>query len=113
MATRKSTQPAPAAFVNLSAEAVFSPVIAHPCAPLGAIILDLGARLGTLDKLSRKIMAELLQELTEAPDDAPEIASVASSLARVQKPMVRDAALHRAMTHPDAREYVAVKGEQS
>lgn len=113
MAPLKHSKPAPAASVNESPAAVLSAATAHQCAPLGAIILDLGARLGALDKLSRKVLAVMLQQLTETPDDAEEIARLASAVVTVQKPMVRDAALHQAMTRPDACAYVVSKRMKS
>lgn len=113
MSTRKSTQAAPAASVNESAEIVLSPAAARPCEPLGTTILDLGARIGVLDQRSRKLMGVMLQWLADEPDDAPEIADKVMALARVQQPMVRSAELHQALNRPNARAHVASKGVQS
>lgn len=81
-----------------------------PYTALGAVVVDLGARIGALDQRSRKMMGVMLQMLTEEPDDAPEIAGKVMALEKVQRPMVRNAALHRAMTRPAGGSNL-VKGE--
>jgi hypothetical protein len=85
----------------------------HQYEPLGTTILDLGARIGALDARSRRLMGVMLQWLADEPDDAPEIADKAMALARVQQPMVRSAELHQALTRPNARSFVSLKGARS
>lgn len=71
-----------------------------PYTALGAFVVDLGARIGALDQRSRKLIGAMLQWLSENPDDAPAIANQVMALEQVQRPMVRSAELHHAMTRP-------------
>jgi hypothetical protein len=84
-----------------------------PYSPLGAVIVDLGARIGALDGTSRKLMSVMLQWICEEPDEAPEIAGRVMALEKVQRPMVRSAELHQALTRPNARADVTLKRGQS
>lgn len=113
MATRKSTQAAPAASVNDSSRIVLSQAAQRQCPPFGTIILDLASRIGALDKTSRSVLQELLRSLVEEPDEAAEIARLVGVLATVQTPIAKDAVLNRLLTLPDARSFVSPKGARS
>lgn len=64
---------------------------------LKAAILLMGSLLGVLDLRSRTIIGDLLKDLAENTDDAPDIAEKASALASVQKPVTENAALDKAI----------------
>jgi len=70
-----------------------------PFAPthLKSCILLMGNLLGALDKRSKRMIGDLLKDLSEDTDDALDIAEKAAALATVQKPVTKNKALNKAI----------------